>query len=175
MRRDVRMRRQPMPSFPVRWSRGLIIWTPRISIPVTRRAWAPRLSAWGCVTGCCWRPSCRMLRASARRISTGSSMSNCGACGPTISTITSCITLPRPPSGNVWWRWALRTGSLVKRRLGAFARSVFRTTAARRTSSRCSMRMSGTFARSSTITLESDIRREQRGSWPPPSEALRCL
>ena len=35
-----------MPSFPVRWSRGLIIWTRPISIPVTRLAWAPRLSAW---------------------------------------------------------------------------------------------------------------------------------
>ena len=59
-----------------------------------------------------------MLRASARRISTGSSMSNCGACGPTISTITSCITLPRPPSGNVWWHWALRTGSRSQKAAG---------------------------------------------------------
>ncbi len=43
-------------------------------------------------------------------------------------------SLPRPPSGNVWWRWASRTGSRVKRRRGAFARLVFRTTAARRIS-----------------------------------------
>lgn len=41
------MRRRPMPSFPVRWNRGLIIWIPHTFIPVTRCAWAPHLSAWG--------------------------------------------------------------------------------------------------------------------------------
>ena len=175
MRRDVRMRRQPMPSFLVRWSRGLIIWTRPISIPATRLAWALRLNAWACATRFCSQPSCRMLRANARRISTGSSTSNCAACGPTISTITSCTTLPRPPSGNVWWRWASRTGSRIKRRRGAFARLVFRTTAARLTSLRCLTHMTGIFARSSTTTLESATKRERRDSWQPPSAGSRCL
>ena len=169
------MRRLPTPSSPVRWSRGLTTWTRPISIPATRLVWVRRLSAWACATRFCSQPSCRMLRANARRISTGSSTSNCAACGPTISTTTSCTTSPRPPSGSAWWRWASRTGSRVKRRRGAFARLAFRTTAVRRTFSRCLTRMTGTFARSSTTTLESATKRERRDSWQPPSAGSRCL
>lgn len=85
----------------VRWSRGINYLDTAYLYP-GNEAWVRRLSAWACATRFCSQPSCRMLRANARRISTGSSTSNCAAYGLTISIITSCTTLPRPPSGNVW-------------------------------------------------------------------------
>ena len=124
-----------MPSFPVRWSRGLIIWILHISIPVTRRAWVRRLSAWGLRDQCVARDQAAacfvQVRGGFRPVFRRTTAPPANRPYRLLPHAQHHLARPVGTCSGVGHRGLDRA---VKRRRGAFVRLVFRITAARRIS-----------------------------------------